>query len=145
MTTASWWGIRIAKKVNRNNITQGLSHEAKVFYLSAKALFKIFAEWLKTEENDICIIGTEREIMLTVSLGVIAFNEEKYIGNLLKDIINQDYPHKQMEIILVDSKSKDSTRQIMNQFRKDNKENFIDIKVLDNPKKTQPCGWNVAL
>ncbi len=45
--------------------------------------------------------------MLTVSLGVIAFNEEKkYIGNLLQDIMNQDYPHKQMEIILVDGKIK---------------------------------------
>ena len=44
--------------------------------------------------------------MLTVSLGVIAFNEEKYIGNLLQDIMNQDYPHKQMEIILVDGKLK---------------------------------------
>ncbi len=51
MTTASWWGIRIAKKVNRNNITQGLSHEAKVFYLSAKALFKVVAESLEAEKE----------------------------------------------------------------------------------------------
>lgn len=137
--------LRLLKKINRNNITQGLSHQARVFYLRAKAPFEIFAKRFKTEKNDICIIGTEREIMLTVSLGVIALNEEKYIGNLLQDIINQNYPHKQMEIILVDGKSKDGTKQIMNQFRKDNKKNFMDIKVLDNPKKTQPCGWNVAL
>ncbi len=137
--------MRIAEKININNTTQGLSHEAKVFYLSAKAPFRVFIESFEIEKNDTCIIGTEREIMLTVSLGVIALNEEKYIGNLLQDIINQDYPHKQMEIILVDGKSKDCTKRIMNQFRKDNKKNFIDIKVLDNPKKTQPCGWNVAL
>jgi len=87
----------------------------------------------------------EREIMFTVSLCVIAFNEENYIGHLLEDIINQDYPHNLMEIVLVDGESKDSTRQIMVQFRKNYREDFIDIKVLNNPKRTQPCGWNEAL
>lgn len=40
-----------AEKVNINNITQGLSHEAKVFYLGAKAPFKVFLESLKTEKE----------------------------------------------------------------------------------------------
>ena len=33
----------------------------------------------------------------------------------------------------------------MIQFKKNNTEQYNRILVLDNPKKTLPCGWNVAL
>ena len=73
----------------------------------------------------------------------IAYNEESYIGNLLNDLKKQDYPHNEIEVILVDSSSTDSTKSIMTEFSKNN--DFYSCIVLDNPKRVLACGWNVAL
>lgn len=73
----------------------------------------------------------------------IAYNEEAYLGQLLNDLKNQDYPHNDIEVILVDSASVDSTKDIMNSFYNDN--DFSNCLVLNNPKKILAAGWNVAL
>lgn len=84
-----------------------------------------------------------------ITVCVIAYNEEKTLDSILQDITAQDYEHKNMEVLLVDSASTDGTRKIMHEFAKENTINeqmgFRDVKVLNNPKKTLPCGWNVAL
>lgn len=83
-----------------------------------------------------------------VSIGVIAFNEEDAIDKVLADIACQDYPHEQIEVILVDSASTDSTKTIMNRFARSNSapgKGFASVRVLDNPKRIIPSGWNVAL
>lgn len=82
---------------------------------------------------------------MIITLGVIAYNEKNSLGLLLKDICAQTYDHKKIEVLLVDSNSTDNTKVIMETFRKNNKAEFYDIKVLSNPKRTQPCGWNVVL
>lgn len=86
----------------------------------------------------------KRNDFMTVSLCVVALNEEKYIINLLNDLLNQDYPHELTEIVLIDSGSIDKTKQIMVAFKNENKD-YIGIKVLDNPKRIQAAGWNVAI
>ncbi len=81
---------------------------------------------------------------MTVSLCVIAYNEEKALVSLLSDIKAQDYPHEKMEIVLIDSMSTDKTAEIMAEFaREDN--GFIRVKLEKNPKKIQAAGWNVAI
>ena len=84
-----------------------------------------------------------------ITICVIAFNEAKTLQSVLDNIISQDYPHKDMEVLLVNSASTDDTRRIMAGFAKknsvDEQMGFRDVKVLDNPDKTLPCGWNVAL
>ncbi len=82
---------------------------------------------------------------MIITVGIIAYNENAKLGLLLKDICAQTYDHKKIEILLVDSNSTDNTKKIMETFMKNNKEDFYDVKVLSNPKKTQPCGWNVVL
>lgn len=82
---------------------------------------------------------------MIITVGIIAYNEKNKIGKVLKDICAQTYDHKKIEILLVDSNSTDNTKKIMETFRKKNKDDFYDVKVLSNPKKTQPCGWNVVL
>ena len=61
---------------------------------------------------------------MNVSLCVVAYNEEKSLPGLLKDIERQTYSHDRMEIILVDSCSEDRTREIMQQFAGEKKMNF---------------------
>ena len=80
-----------------------------------------------------------------ISLCVIAYNEEDYINSILEDIKQQDYNHQDMELVLVDSASTDKTRELMQNFLNKNDTEFRKISLLDNPKRTLPCGWNVAL
>lgn len=81
----------------------------------------------------------------TVSLCVVALNEENYIGRLLDDLYNQSFSHANTEILLIDGMSCDNTKQIMTDFKKKYESEYISIKVLDNQKKIQAAGWNVAI
>lgn len=80
---------------------------------------------------------------MVVSFVVVAYNAQASIGNLFNCLNQQDYPHELIEVILVDGNSADKTRQIMNEFAATAQ--FRKVVVLDNPKRTLPCGWNVAL
>lgn len=83
--------------------------------------------------------------MMTVSVCVIAYNEESTLKGLLAGIVKQDYPHDRMEIVLIDSASEDGTKALMQSFQAQYEKEFLAVQVLDNPKKTLPCGWNIAL
>lgn len=81
---------------------------------------------------------------MLVSFIIVAYNAEKVLNNSLNCLKKQDYLHKNIEVILVDSNSNDDTKKIMEYFKNSNKD-YKRILVLDNPKKILPCGWNVAL
>ena len=81
---------------------------------------------------------------IKVSFVVIALNAESTLDALFDCLKKQTYPHGRIEVILVDGNSQDATKEKMLRFM--NSENsFCRVIVLDNPKKTLPCGWNVAL
>ena len=85
-----------------------------------------------------------KESVMIVSFCVIAYNEEKTIKSLLNDICKQDYPHEKIEVILVDSMSTDSTKKFFVEFSEQRKD-FLNVRVLENPKRIQAAGWNVAI
>lgn len=85
-----------------------------------------------------------------ITMCIIAYNEEKTLAKAVESIYSQDYNHADMELLLVDSASTDKTKEMMLRFAADNeslpeKEAFRAVRVLDNPKRTLPCGWNAAL
>lgn len=81
---------------------------------------------------------------MKLSFIIVAFNSENALHNSLTSLVEQDYPHSEIEVILVDGCSTDRTKDIMLEFQ--NKEtSFGRVLVLDNPGKFLPCGWNVAL
>lgn len=80
-----------------------------------------------------------------ISAGIIAYNEENYINNLLNQILSQEYPHNLTELILVDSKSTDATKSIFEKFREEHLEEYKSIIVLDNNGCNQASGWNVVI
>lgn len=83
---------------------------------------------------------------MKVSIGIVAYNEEDVLAGLLEELAGQDYPHEQIECILVDSDSSDGTRRIMEEFAARQQElGFRRIQVLDNPKRRQAAGWNVVI
>ena len=81
---------------------------------------------------------------MTVSLCVIAYNEEELIGGLLEDISSQTYPHKLMEIVFVDNGSTDTTPAQLSAFEQMNKD-FLRVCICSQKKSNQACGWNTAL
>ena len=82
---------------------------------------------------------------MNISFIIVAYNAEKYINNSLDSLLKQDYELKKIQVILVDSNSSDKTKKILNNFKKKHRNKFADICILDNPNKTLPYGWNVAL
>ena len=83
--------------------------------------------------------------MLVISIGIVALNEGLLLPNLLDDILKQTYDHSFIELLLIDSGSSDETRNVMLDFKKKNENSFKRIIVLDNQKRIQAAGWNVAL
>ena len=81
---------------------------------------------------------------MLVSVAIVAYNEKRYLPQLLKDIVMQTYPLEKMELLLIDSASTDSTKKIMEQFKAQN-HGFYKVSVLDNPKRNIPSGHNVAI
>lgn len=87
---------------------------------------------------------TERDRTMTVSICMIALNESAVLNGLFRDISNQDYPHSKIEVVLVDAMSTDNTREMMEDF-KNSDYGFMDVKIVENPRRSQASGWNEAL
>lgn len=85
------------------------------------------------------------EIVSTVTVGIIAYNEKRYLPDLLDDLLSQTYDKSLTEVILVDGESSDNSLEIMNRFKYKYLNEYADIKVINNPKRIQPAGWNVVI
>lgn len=76
-----------------------------------------------------------------ISVVIAARNEERYIGKCLDSLIKQDYPKENLEILVIDGKSEDKTKKIVEKY----KERYSFIKLLDNPKKVTPYAFNIGI
>lgn len=82
---------------------------------------------------------------MDISIGIVAFNEEKNLSGVFEDILKQSYPHKRIELVLVDSMSEDGTRDLMQKFAAEYAEEFLAIQIMENPGRILSCGWNRAV
>ena len=78
---------------------------------------------------------------MTLSVICPIYNEEKYIGQFLDSILQQDYPKDDLEILLVDGMSKDRTREIVASYASI----FPFIRLIDNPEKIVPYAMNKGI
>lgn len=81
---------------------------------------------------------------MIVSFAIVAYNEENVLPRLLVNLIEQDYPHNKIEVLLIDSMSTDGTRKLMEDFAAEDN-GFLSVRVFENPKNLIPCGHNIAL
>ena len=85
------------------------------------------------------------EQTVLVSFFIIARNAEATLPGLLQDLKAQNYPAKQMELILCDSLSEDGTKAVFESFSRENAEAYHRICLLENKGGTLPHGWNTCL
>ena len=74
----------------------------------------------------------------TVSIIIPVYNEEFYIEECLKSIVNQTYENI-IEILVIDGMSTDSTRDILKSFQNEK------IVLIDNEKKIQSAALNKGI
>jgi glycosyltransferase involved in cell wall biosynthesis len=70
-------------------------------------------------------------------------NEAGFIASSLGAVLEQDYPHDRMEVLIADGMSTDETRHVIACLAKAYP--GIRVTVLDNPGKIVPTGMNAAL
>lgn len=79
--------------------------------------------------------------MIKVSIICPVYNEENYIEQCVQTLLHQDVALNDIEIIFVDGRSSDKTREIIEEYSKE----YPFIKLLDNPKRTVPFALNKAI
>lgn len=144
---------RVSKKQDARSIADTIyevanlsTYETQAMSIRARALaheydFKTLARRLRDIIEG--LLGSSEPIKL-VSLCTIAYNEGAVINKLFEDFEAQDYPHENIEIVLVDGGSTDDTKEQMEKFAS-RARSFFRVVVLDNPRRIQPSGWNVAI
>ena len=80
---------------------------------------------------------------IIISFIVVVRNEAKELPELLDDFLAQDFPFRQLELLLVDGESTDGTLDLLNRFARENPR--INAKILHNPARILSSGWNIAL
>jgi glycosyltransferase involved in cell wall biosynthesis len=78
---------------------------------------------------------------MTLSIICPTLNEEKYIADTLQSFLAQEYHSFDLEILIVDGRSTDKTRDIVNALSLVHP----NIKIVDNPDKKTPFAFNAGL
>jgi succinoglycan biosynthesis protein ExoA len=82
---------------------------------------------------------TNEDYLVTVILPIR--NEEAHIANCLKAVVDQNYPKEKLEILVVDGRSTDRTRDIVMDIQTAHK----NIHLIDNPGEIVPTGLNMGI
>jgi len=77
----------------------------------------------------------------TVSVIIPVYNEEPYIAQCLRRVLEQQYPADRLEIIVADGRSTDRTREIVQSFQREHPK----IHLIDNPQQIVSTGLNRAI
>jgi succinoglycan biosynthesis protein ExoA len=79
--------------------------------------------------------------MITVSFVMPVRNEEEHIRASLQSLVEQSYPASDCEIIVVDGRSSDRTREIIEELRQRNPQ----VHCLDNSAGIVPTAMNIGI
>ena len=92
--------------------------------------------------SDDMAVGDARNLPF-VSIVLPIRNEADHIGACIGRLLDQDYPHERMEIIVVDGMSDDGTRARLRELQATSR--HVAIRVIDNPAMIVPTGLNLAI
>lgn len=76
-----------------------------------------------------------------VTVVIPCYNEELFISKCLDSVVANGYPAGKLDIVVVDGRSSDRTREIALAYSV----RFGNIRVMDNPRKSLAAGWNIGI
>lgn len=76
-----------------------------------------------------------------ISVIVPVYNEEKYLDNLIRNFLSQDYPKDQMEWIFIDGASTDNTLNLLHKYKSE----ISCIEIIENPNRYVSYALNMAI
>lgn len=76
-----------------------------------------------------------------VAIIIPTFNEERYIEACIHSISKQTFSFAEMDVMIVDGRSTDSTRSIVNILS----QKYVNVRLLDNPGRIQSIAFNIGL
>jgi len=79
--------------------------------------------------------------MVETSIIMPCRNEEIFISQCIDSIIANNYPHDKLQVLVIDGRSTDRTREIVEGYVKE----FPFITLLDNPDKIQTLATNIGI
>lgn len=77
-----------------------------------------------------------------VSVLVPIKNEEGHIARCLDSILANDYPPEKYEILVIDGRSSDRSREIVKGYTE---KDLPEVRLLDNPEEIVPTAMNIGL
>ncbi len=78
---------------------------------------------------------------MNVSVIIPCRNEERYIAECIDSVLACNYPHDKLEIIVIDGRSNDATRDIVKKIQKQH----ANIYLMDNPGQTTQWALNMGI
>src|SRR4051794_34844172 len=84
---------------------------------------------------------TERESCPLISVIVPVRNEARFIAQTIEQLVHQDYPVGQFEILVVDGRSTDDTCEIVRSLAAIHP----NVKLLDNPRLLSSAARNIGI
>ena len=76
-----------------------------------------------------------------VSVIIPCRNEARFIDACVQSVIDNDYPHDRMELLMIDGMSDDGTREILTGFAA----RYPLVRMVDNPKRITPAALNIGI
>lgn len=76
-----------------------------------------------------------------VTVVVPTYNEEKRIVECIESVVAQTYPKDRLEVLLVDGRSQDRTREIIAGYAA----RYPWLRLLDNPRRIAPAALNIGI
>ena len=76
-----------------------------------------------------------------VAVVIPTYNEELYIENCIESVRSQSFPFEEMDVMIVDGRSTDGTREIVQKMS----ELCPNIRLIDNPGKIQSIAFNIGV
>lgn len=84
--------------------------------------------------------GTESRDYPFITVVMPVYNEERFIEQMIAQLLAQEYPVDRYEILVADGMSTDNTREIIQALSNQ----YSQIRLFDNPKRKSSAGRNVG-
>lgn len=102
----------------------------------------VIAEEEQAMSANLTAAHPKTDVAPSVSVIIPCYNEERFIGKVLENLVGQ-YESDRYEIIVVDGKSTDRTREVISDFQAQHA--HLQVRLVENPVRNIPASLNLGI